>query len=269
MAVIRESEEFGTVSEAERSLSESQSFKFVSLGLCNASSVGELRAVLGRFTPSTRVVLDPALPVSHGIDIAREQSGGSAVPVIMLTDKGEIIEQGGRLEAGADDYIMKTTGEREFFERLYSMLRCRGAVYQAVAATPTIREGDQLCFEGCVLDREGDQLYFEGFVLDREAFELRRQDGELVELTSHEFRLLEYLVSRPHRVHSRDELLEALAHREWSPYDRSVDVMIGKLRKKIEVDPKQPRLIKTIRGVGYKFTGKIRGQRHTPAQPRI
>ncbi len=89
------------------------------------------------------------------------------------------------------------------------------------------------------------------------AHELTSPEGRKVTLTSHEFKLLQVLVERSNRVLSRDSLLNLLAGRDWNPYDRSVDAAIGKLRKKIELDPKNPVLIKTIRGEGYKFTARV------------
>jgi DNA-binding response OmpR family regulator len=98
---------------------------------------------------------------------------------------------------------------------------------------------------------------FAGWNLDFVAHELTSPGGNHVHLTSSQFQLLASLVARPNRVMSREEILSLVSGRNWSPMDRSIDVLVGKLRKKIESDPKSPTLIKTIRGVGYKFTAHV------------
>jgi DNA-binding response OmpR family regulator len=99
---------------------------------------------------------------------------------------------------------------------------------------------------------------FEDMVLDLTGRELRRAGGACAELTTAEFNLLEIFVKRPHRVLSRDNIMDLLKGHEWSPIDRSIDALVGRLRKKIEPDPEHPRLIKTVRGVGYAFTADTR-----------
>jgi two-component system OmpR family response regulator len=103
-----------------------------------------------------------------------------------------------------------------------------------------------------------ERYTFEDWVFDLNTRDLRRRTGELVELTTSEFNLLEAFVKRPHRVLSRDDIMDLLKGQDWSPLDRSIDNLIARLRKKIEPDPDQSRLIKTVRGVGYTFAADAR-----------
>ena len=104
---------------------------------------------------------------------------------------------------------------------------------------------------GCVV------AHFEGWTLDLRTRDLYAPDGSWVHLTSYEFRLLAAMVSEPNQTFDRNRILMTLADRDWSPRDRSIDVLVSKLRKKIEADPKRPRLIKTVRGTGYLFAARV------------
>lgn len=190
------------------------------------------------------MVLDLVLPDGNGLDLAREIRSRSQIPIIMLTGKDDVVDRVVGLEVGADDYVTKPFDERELLARLNSVLRRSGKADAAVKVSTAENRGN-------------GKLTFNGWTLDRDAIELVGPEGETIELTGYEFRLLELLVTRAQRILSRDQILENLADRSWNPYDRSIDVMIGKLRKKLEDDPKHPRLIKTIRGLGYKFTGNV------------
>ena len=143
------------------------------------------------------------------------------------------------LEIGADDYVTKPFEQRELLARVSSVLRRSKRAGKPAAANA------RQTFE------------FEGWRLDLIGHELLSPKGEPVSLTNYEFRLLAAFAERPNRALSRDQLLDLVGNREWSPFDRSIDVLIGKLRKKIEADPKKPTMIKTIRGVGYIFTVRV------------
>ena len=156
----------------------------------------------------------------------------------MLTSKTDSVDKIVGLEIGADDYVTKPFDERELLARVRSVLR---------------RVSDD------TRDQPADAniARFEGWSLDLNAYELSSPEGDLVHLTSHEFQLLEALVRHGHRVLTRDAILELLSGRDWTPEDRSVDVLVGKLRRKLESDPHAPKLIKTVRGVGYILTATV------------
>jgi two-component system, OmpR family, torCAD operon response regulator TorR len=204
-----------------------------------AGSVEEMRHCLAEALPSL-VILDLMLPDGNGLTLAREIRARSDVPIIMLTGKSDTVDKVVGLEIGADDYVTKPFDQRELLARVRTVLRRAG--------TPSgLHAGG----------RHITSARFAGWCLDLLAHELRAPSGESVYLTSTQFELLAALVKHPNRVLSREEILDLVAGRDWSPMDRSIDVLVGKLRKKIEVDPKTPSLIKTVRGAGYKFTGKV------------
>jgi len=185
------------------------------------------------------VVLDLMLPGEDGLSICRRLRAGTDLPVIMLTAMGEETDRIVGLELGADDYVAKPFNPRELLARVRAVLRRAGG-----AAAPGPRgEGGA----------EGPALTFAGWRLDLARRELRRADGTLVALTAGEFDLLAALAERPGRVLSRDQLLDLTRGREAQPFDRSVDVQLSRLRRKLEDDPKEPALIKTVRGGGYLF----------------
>lgn len=203
-----------------------------------AADGDEMRSRLAGERPDL-VILDLMLPDEDGLSLARELRAQSSIAIIMLTGKTDIIDRIVGLELGADDYITKPFDERELLARVRTVLRrtAKGIGNEQNAA--------------------GTSARFAGWQLDFVAHELTSPDGEQVHLTSSQFQLLASLVARPNRVMSREEILGLVSGRDWSPMDRSIDVLIGKLRKKIEPDPKSPTLIKTIRGIGYKFTAHV------------
>jgi len=188
------------------------------------------------------VLLDVVLPGTDGVTLARELRKISDLGIIMLTGKNDPVDQIIGLEMGADDYVTKPFDERQLLARIRSLLRRR----------PASSGGTQ----GEAVETS-NKFTFEGFELDVFRHELLSPSGEYVDLTSHEFRLLETFVSNSGGVLSRDQIMRRLYDRDWSHNDRSVDVLVGKLRKKIEVDPSQPKLILTIRSFGYKFAARV------------
>ncbi len=179
------------------------------------------------------VVLDLMLPGEDGLSLCRRLRVESDLAIIMLTALGEETERIIGLEMGADDYLPKPFNPRELLARIKAILRRAGGV---------VRPAD---------DDRGRLLVFEGWCLDLAKRELRDPDGVLVPLTAGEFELLVAFAERPKRVLSRDQLLDLTKGRTAAPFDRSVDVQLSRLRRKIEVDPKHPALIKTVRGGGY------------------
>jgi two-component system OmpR family response regulator len=182
------------------------------------------------------------LPGDDGITLARELRKISDVGIIMLTGKNDPVDQIIGLEMGADDYVTKPFDERQLLARIRSLLRRRASP----ASSTNVEPGD-----------DNQKFHFNGWELDLFSHELISPSGYRIELTSYEFRLLEIFVRSPGSVLNRDQIMQRLYERDWSLSDRSVDVLIGKLRKKIEEDSSQPKLILTIRNFGYKFAGRI------------
>lgn len=203
-----------------------------------------LTAILAR-EPVDLITLDLNLGGENGFDIARRVRGANNVPIIMITGKGDTIDRIVGLELGADDYIPKPFHVREVLARVRAVLRRYDG---------TLSDARGLSGSGS----PGERFVFEEWVLDIARRELRTQTNGMRELTTAEFNLLVMFLQRPNRVLSRDNIMDLLKGQEWSPFDRSIDSLIVRLRKKIEPDPEKPRLIKTVRGVGYVFAGDVR-----------
>jgi two-component system OmpR family response regulator len=185
------------------------------------------------------VILDLMLPGDDGLTLCRELRAESRMPIIMLTAMGEETDRIVGIEMGADDYLPKPFNPRELLARIKAVLRrTQELSLQAPAG------GDVT-------------LRFAGWRLDRVQRKLESPDGVVVELSGGEFDLLLAFVEHPRRVLSRDQLLDLSRGRAAVPFDRSVDVQVGRLRRKIETDPKDPQLIKTVRGGGYLFTAAV------------
>jgi DNA-binding response OmpR family regulator len=185
------------------------------------------------------VILDLMLPDDDGLDLAREVRSQSEVGIIILTGKVETIDKIVGLEVGADDYLTKPFDHRELLARVRTILR-------------RVPKGKKRAQESSI-----SSARFEGWTLDLVTQELTSSSGDLVHLTSNQFQLLVSLVTQAEQPLSRKEISKLMGGRNWLPLNRSVDVLIGKLRNKIEVDPKAPKLIKTVRGVGYKFAARV------------
>ena len=187
--------------------------------------------------PADLVILDLMLPDMDGLEICRRiralPGPMGQVPVLMLTAKGDPMDRIIGLELGADDYLPKPFEPRELLARIRAILRRRGEGPAAQAATQPV-------------------LRFGSLDIDRDARSVTVQ-GTPCELTSYQFDLLVALAERAGRVLTRDQIMEAVRGRELEAFDRSIDVHMGRIRAAIESDPKHPRRILTVRGVGYVF----------------
>src|SRR5258708_8959817 len=200
---------------------------------------GGMRRVLGQ-SQVDLVILDLMLPGEDGLTLARtlrdEQSG---IGVISRTGRGEPVDRIIGLEMGADDYLPKPFHLRELLARVKSVLRRVHTRTGDISAPVRAR------------------VRFAGWSLDLSSRELLSPAGDEVRLTTGEFDLLTALVQNPNQVLSRDRLLDLARNREAGPFDRTIDVQVGRLRRKLEDDPQNPNLIKTVRGSGYIFTPPV------------
>jgi two-component system, OmpR family, response regulator len=199
----------------------------------------ELDAVLARDTIDA-VILDLRLPGEDGLQIARRLREASAIPILMLTGRADEADRVMGLELGADDYLTKPFSPRELLARVRALLRrarAQASVADAMAQVRAYRFGE--------------------WELNVGLRKLKSAQGRTVELTNGEFSLLAAFVSAPRRVLSRVQLLDLSRLHNAEVYDRSIDVQILRLRRKIEVDPANPRFIKTERGAGYLFDAPV------------
>jgi two-component system, OmpR family, response regulator len=198
-----------------------------------------LRCVMAG-TPVDLVILDLGLPKEDGLSLTRYLREHYHAAIIIVTGKGETVDRIVGLEIGADDYIAKPFDLRELLARVRSVLR------RTHKTPPPKADG-----------RVSDLVRFAGWQLDLGSRRLVSPEGGEIPLTTGEFNLLAVFVRHPNRVLSRDELIDLTHHREAGPFDRSIDVQVGRLRRKIEADPEQPLLIKSVRAAGYIFTPPI------------
>jgi two-component system OmpR family response regulator len=199
-----------------------------------------MRQVLGS-AKIDLVVLDLMLPGEDGLSLCRQVRTDSRTSIIMLTAMGEEVDRILGLEMGADDYMPKPFSPRELLARVKAVLRRSGAVVdeqQQTAVAPAL-------------------LGFEGWRLNVARRQLHSPDEVLVQLSAGEFDLLVAFAEHAQRVLTRDQLLDLTRGRTAGPFDRSVDVQVSRLRRKIESDPKEPSLIKTVRSGGYIFTPAV------------
>jgi DNA-binding response OmpR family regulator len=205
----------------------------------------EMRAVLAA-KPAQLVLMDVRLPGEDGFTLTRYLRAHYQLGIIILTTRHDTVDRVVGLECGADDYVTKPFEERELLARIRSVLRRTGTLGTSVAHAPAAATGTR-----------AQRLSFQGCVLDEELSTFRGRDGKDVELTTNECRLLAYLVRNARQVQSREALTAAVLQRQWDPMDRSIDVLITRVRHKIEVDPKRPMIIKTVRGTGYVVTPDV------------
>jgi len=186
------------------------------------------------------VILDLMLPGEDGLTLARQLREESTVGIIILTGRGETVDRIIGLEMGADDYLPKPFHLRELLARVKSVLR--RASSRAQKEKPSGARA---------------RARFAGWHLDLSTRELVSPDGGEVRLTTGEFDLLAAFVNNANQVLSRDRLLDLARNREAGPFDRTIDVQVGRLRRKLEPDPQKPTMIKTVRGTGYIFTPTV------------
>ncbi|MFZ0788760.1 MAG: response regulator [Chromatiaceae bacterium] len=185
------------------------------------------------------IVLDLMLPGVDGLELCRDLRARSKVPVIMLTARGDEMDRVLGLEMGADDYLAKPFSARELLARIKVVLRrVRDLPVDSLADSP-------------------ERLAFNGWTLDTRTQHLTSPEGLVVPLSQAEFRLLQTLLIHPNRALTRDQLLDLTQGRDARPFDRSIDVLIGRLRRHLGDDAREPELIKTVRGRGYMLAARV------------
>ncbi len=201
-----------------------------------ASDAGEMDAKLVRLRPDL-IVLDLMLPGEDGVSICRRLSRDGAPPIIMLTAKNDEIDRILGLEMGADDYVAKPFAPRELLARIRAVLR----------RTTTPKPADT-----------NQRFAFDRFVIDIDARQIFAADETRIVLTSGEFDLLACFAHRPRRVLSRDQILDELRGRGAEPFDRTVDMLVSRLRRKLTAHGAEPDLISTVRNAGYLLTAPVK-----------
>jgi two-component system OmpR family response regulator len=214
--------------------------------IAEASNKDELLSRL-KSDPVQLITLDLGLGDEDGLELAREIRAERNLPIIMVTGRGEPLDRVKGLEYGADDYVAKPFDVREITIRVNNVLSRYGITSGGTAAasnSETHGGAQRYAFDHCIVD-----------LAKREATDAAH---ELIDLTETEFRLLTLFLQNPARVLSRDDIWQALRGHDWSPLQRAIDGHIARLRRKIEGATDEPRLIKTVRHVGYVFTGEVR-----------
>ncbi|MEQ9608202.1 MAG: response regulator [Kiloniellaceae bacterium] len=186
------------------------------------------------------VLLDIRMPGEDGLSLARFLRAEKQVGIIMLTAAGEVVDRIVGLEMGADDYLAKTVDLRELLARIKAVLRRTERRAMGDSAVP--------------LDDSARLARFGRFTLNLDSHKLFDATGGEIPLTGMEFDLLKAFADNPNRVLTRDQLLNLAHNRDWEPFDRSIDIRIARIRRKIESDPAKPQVIKTVRGAGYIYS---------------
>jgi two-component system phosphate regulon response regulator OmpR len=198
-----------------------------------------LRAALTQTVPDV-VLLDVTLPGEDGLSLARFLRDRYRVGIIMVTAAGDVVDRIVGLEMGADDYIAKPFDPRELRARLKSVLR-------------RVQEKRDAATQTSASSAPAGRVAIGAGRLDLRSHRLFTADGEEIPITAMEFDLLKAFVDHPHQVLTRDRLLTLTRNREWEPFDRSIDIRITRLRRKVEHDAAHPTAIRTVRGAGYMF----------------
>jgi two-component system phosphate regulon response regulator OmpR len=188
--------------------------------------------------PADLVIMDLHLPGEDGLTLTRELRAKGPVGIIMLTGSGDTVDRIVGLEMGADDYLAKPVDMRELLARVKSVLR-RTQQTPDTPVEPAAEPGKRVRMGTCTLDLAAHRLF--------------DATGNEITLTSMEFDLLKAFAQHPNRVLSREQLLDLAHNRDGDVFDRSIDVRITRIRKKIEVDAEKPQVLKTVRGAGYMF----------------
>jgi len=215
--------------------------KYLRTNACNVTTATDGREMVRAMTDHRvdLLILDVMLPGEDGLSLCRKVRAESQMPIIMLTARGEDVDRIVGLEMGADDYLAKPFNPRELLARINAVLR-----RQAAAQTLSSANG-------------ATALAFLGWRIDFRLRELRNPAGARVAMTSAEFDLLQTFCERPGRVLSRDSLLDLTQGRNTGSFERSIDVLVSRIRRKIETDPLEPTMIKTVRSGGYMFTPRV------------
>lgn len=199
--------------------------------ITTAGNAAELRAAITAESPDL-ILLDINMPGEDGLSVLRSLSADDAPAVVMLTAAGDVVDRIVGLEMGADDYLGKPVDLRELTARIKAVLRRRAAAEPVPVSERT-------------------RFRFGKAWLDLDAARLTAEDGTEIPLTSMEFNLLKLFARNQGRVLNRDQILEGAHDRAWDPFDRSIDIRISRIRRKIEVNPQKPLVIRTVRGEGY------------------
>lgn len=198
------------------------------------------------------ITLDLQLGEDSGLSIAAKIRATSSVPIIMVTGKGEIIDTVVGLEMGADDYISKPFHVREVLARVKTVLR-----RSSISAMNETDDQMPASHSGCTQVQKNRTIRFENWTVKPDSFELLTPLGEICDITAADFKLLMVFLENSKKILSRDRIMDLTNGIEWTPNDRTIDNQVARLRKKIEEDPANPRLIKTIRGIGYMFARDV------------
>jgi len=200
-----------------------------------AANGDELRAKISE-EPVDLIVLDINMPGEDGLSVLRSLRADNPVAVVMLTAAGEVVDRIIGLEMGADDYLGKPVDLRELEARIKAVLRRKSQETNPTSAPAT-----------------ADSAQFGDYTLNVEAAKMVAADGSELQLTAMEFSLLKVFAENKGRVLNRDQILEQAHDRSWDPFDRSIDIRISRLRRKIEKNPEKPSIIRTVRGLGYVY----------------
>jgi two-component system OmpR family response regulator len=198
--------------------------------------------------PPALVLLDLGLPGEDGFAIARQLREHFRVGLVIVTGRGDAIDKIVGLEIGADDYVTKPFDLRELAARIKAVLRRLAPAAESATPAPTASAGNPAARE---------RFRFAGWEFDTAARKLVDPQGTEIVLTTGEFDLLAVLVRHAGRVLSRDFLLEQTRGRDAGPFDRTIDVQVGRLRRKMETDSERPELIKSVRGAGYVLVPEV------------
>ena len=205
------------------------------------TAVGDGKAMWAAFDEARPdiLVLDVMLPGTDGLTLCRNVRARSGIPIIMLTARGEETDRIVGLEMGADDYLPKPFSPRELLARIKSVLRRARTLPDNLQPETARRIG------------------FAGWTLDIATRNLLSPAGVVVALSGTEFKLLRIFLAHPNRVLNRDQLIDLMLSRDASPFDRSIDVQVSRLRHRLDEDAKEPAIIKTVRGEGYVFAAAV------------